>query len=62
MMTTTLLAMCADTGMLIGALFFVLVVGAVCLTSFVFAAVAFSRWVERRRKRGEAGDPAGAGA
>jgi hypothetical protein len=48
-------AMCADTGMLVGFLIFLLVVGAVGATSFVVAVMAITKWVSARQKRLAAG-------
>ena len=45
------LAMCADTGMLVGILIFFLVVGAVCITPVILALAAFVKWADARQKR-----------
>lgn len=56
-----LIAMCADTGMLIGFLFFLLLLGALIVTTFLVGLVAFARWADRRQKRMAAEDLAAAG-
>lgn len=44
-------AMCFDTSMLVGLLFFVLLTGAAAVTPFVFALVALVRWADARQRR-----------
>ena len=44
------LMICADTGMLIGLLLFLLLVGAVCAAPFIFAFIALLRWADARQK------------
>lgn len=51
-----LIAMCADAGMLLGFLFFLLLVGALIVTPFIVGLVAFARWADRRQKRMAAED------
>ncbi|HEX8293823.1 MAG TPA: hypothetical protein VF570_18810 [Pyrinomonadaceae bacterium] len=43
-------AMCFDTGMLVGLLFFVLIVGAVIATPIVFAVVVLLRRINARQE------------
>lgn len=45
------LAFCFDTSMLVGALCFLLLLGAVCCTLLVLALVVFARWADARQKR-----------
>ena len=51
------LAMCADTGMLLGALFMLLALAFICCAPFVFGFVALVRWADARQKRMAAGSP-----
>jgi hypothetical protein len=44
-------AMCFDTGMLVGLLLFVLIVGAAVSALFVSAVVTTLKWVNARQKR-----------
>jgi hypothetical protein len=51
------LAMCADTSMLVGILFYVLLLGALVCAPFIFAFVALLRWADARQKRLAAESP-----
>ena len=44
------LAMCADTKMLVGILFFMLLLGALGCALFIFAFVALLKWADARQK------------
>jgi len=46
-----LLAMCADTGMLLSALFFLMLAGILCCVPFVFTVILILKWVNARRER-----------
>ncbi|HEX8281887.1 MAG TPA: hypothetical protein VF588_00805 [Pyrinomonadaceae bacterium] len=45
------LAVCFDASMLVGFLFFVLITGALILTSVIFGLTALARWADARQKR-----------
>ena len=51
------LAMCADTGMLIGILLYALMLGALICAPFIFASVVFLKWADARQKRKAAESP-----
>ncbi len=51
------LAVCFDTGIIIGVIFYVLLLGAVVLTPFVLAFVALVRWADARQRRMAAESP-----
>ena len=51
------LALCFDEGMLIRALFGLLILGVLCGTPIILGLLAFARWADARRERPAANAP-----